>query len=324
MPPLRLEVRDEIWPLREAFRIARGSKTSAHVVVVTVSDEHFNGRGEAVPYARYGETVTSVIGQIKALPQGAQLVDLRGLNPGGAAGNALDCALIDYESKLRAAGFETLFSASALKPVTTAFTISLAAPEVMATKAQAAQNLPLLKLKLGAAGDEERMRAVRKARPDAGLIADANEGWTVKALPELMRTAAEAGIEMIEQPLPGAESEALRTIEHLVPICADESVHTAADVPGLRGLYDAVNIKLDKAGGLSNALLLKRAAREAGMKIMVGSMVGTSLAVAPAMLLAQDADWTDLDGPLLLARDREHGIEIKNGVMAPPDRRLWG
>ena len=206
----------------------------------------------------------------------------------------------------------------------TAFTISLNTPEVMAAKAKAVAELPLLKLKLAGAGDIERMRAVRAARPDARLIADANEAWTAELLPALMQIAHELAFETIEQPLPENADQALRGTRWPVPICADESAHSAADLPRLIGLYDAINIKLDKAGGLSGALELHRAARAAGLKIMIGSMVATSLAVAPALLLAQDAEWVDLDGPLLLARDREHGVKIAAGMMSPPRSQLWG
>jgi L-alanine-DL-glutamate epimerase-like enolase superfamily enzyme len=206
----------------------------------------------------------------------------------------------------------------------TAFTISLDTPEAMAAKAVEAVGLPLLKLKLGGSGDAERMRAVRHARPDARLLVDANEAWTPEILPDLIAVAAECNVEVIEQPLPASADEALRSAPHLVPLCADESVHTAADLDRLEGLYDAVNIKLDKAGGLTGAMALAREARQRHLKIMIGSMVATSLAVAPAMLLAADADWIDLDGPLLLARDRDPALRIENGLVWPPQRALWG
>lgn len=325
MATLNIEARHEIWPLRDAFTISRGSKTAAHTVIATVSDGTVNGRGECVPYARYGETIEEAIAAIGRL-DGSDLdrVNLLKQMPPGAARNAVDCALWDYEAK--ASGIPASRSAGVytLKPVVTAYTISLDAPDIMAAKARDAFTLPLLKLKLGAGGDAERIRAVRAARPDARLIVDANEAWTGAELPHLLEVAAENGVEVVEQPLPERDDEALRGIVRRVPICADESVRDARDLPRLIGLYDAVNIKLDKAGGLTSALELHRSARGAGLKIMVGSMVATSLAAAPALILAQDADWTDLDGPLLLAADREPAIAITNGVMSPADPRLWG
>ncbi len=211
-----------------------------------------------------------------------------------------------------------------IAPLLTCYTLSLGTPEAMAQKAASVRHLPLLKLKLGGAGDRERMLAVRAARPDARLVADANEAWTPELAPDLFAAAAEAGIELIEQPFPADRDEALSVTPRRVAVCADESLHTRADLPRLAGLYGAINIKLDKAGGLTEALALKREAEKLGLKIMVGSMVATSLAAAPAMLLAQGADWVDLDGPLLLARDRDHAIAIKDGVMSPAERALWG
>lgn len=322
---LSVTARHESWPLKEAFSISRGSKVAADLIVVTVSDGTVQGRGEAVPYARYGETIAGSLTAIDRLGRlTADRSDLAQRMPAGAARNAVDCALWDYALKRDGRSAAELAPGGVLSPVVTAFTLSLGTPEAMAAKARAVADLPLLKLKLGGAGDAERMAAVRAARPDARLIADANEAWTLDMMPELMRTAAVHGFEAIEQPLPADADEALRDATWPVPLCADESVHTAADLQRLAGLYDAVNIKLDKAGGLTSARDLHRQARAAGMKVMIGSMVATSLAVAPAMILAQDADWTDLDGPLLLAHDREHGIRIDNGIMQPPTRALWG
>ncbi len=247
----------------------------------------------------------------------------RTLGP-GAARNALDCAFWDLEAKRAGLAVSTL--ASLLKPERkrTAFTLSLASPEAMAAKAASVSHLTLLKLKLGGHGDDARMRAVRQARPDACLVADANEAWSAEALLPLLAVAAECGFDLIEQPLPAGHDSLLRQVPHTVPICADESVHTADDLPGLVGCYDAVNVKLDKAGGLTGAIQLVAEARRLGLKIMIGSMVGTSLAVAPAMLLAPYADWIDLDGPLLLSRDREHALRIENGIVEPPESNLWG
>jgi L-alanine-DL-glutamate epimerase-like enolase superfamily enzyme len=324
MPSLAVTARHEVWPLRDAFTISRGTKSTATVVVVSVSDGQFTGHGEAVPYSRFDETVDGALAAIASVGPVTTRESLARVLMPGAARNAVDCALWDFEAKSSGVSAAKRAGIAALKPVTTAFTLSLDTPEAMARKAEAMPHLPLLKLKLGGGGDHVRMRAVRRARPDARLIVDANEAWTLELFEQLMAAAAETGVEVIEQPLPSGSDEALRDVFRAVPICADESVHTAADIPRLRGLYDAINIKLDKAGGLTGALTLHRAARAAGMKIMIGSMVGTSLAVAPAMLLAQDAEWVDLDGPLLLARDRPHAISITNGVMTPPVPELWG
>ena len=323
-PRLSITAYAENWPLRDVFKISRGAKTAADVIVVHVSDGMLTGRGEAVPYGRYGESVAGSLQTIEKLGAISDRDQLARALPAGAALNAVDCALWDFEAKYSKRRVTDSLGLPKLHHVTTAFTLSLDTPEIMAAKAREASHLPLLKLKLGGVGDAERMRAVRAARPDARLIADANEAWTPDMLAPLLAIAADLGFETVEQPLPEGADELLRAIDKPVPVCADESVHTARDILRLTGLYDAVNIKLDKAGGLTGALALHRAARNAGMKIMIGSMVATSLAIAPALILAQDADWTDLDGPLLLARDREHGVTISNGVIAPPSPELWG
>lgn len=321
---LTLDVVCESWPLREAFTISRGSKTSADVLCVTLRDGEFQGRGEAVPYDRYDETIDSALQQIDAIRSFASRSELQNSLPAGAARNAIDCAMWDLEAKRSGTPAAKLAGIQVLEPVLTAYTLSLGTPGAMAAKAASVPGLPLLKLKLGGAGDAARMAAVREARPDARLIADANEAWSEAYLEALMFAAADAGIELIEQPLPAGADEALRHIQHVVPVCADESVHTRADLPRLQGLYDAINIKLDKSGGLTEALALKREAVAHGFRIMIGSMVATSLAVAPALLLAQGAAWTDLDGPLLLARDRTPAIVIQSGIMSPPEPELWG
>ena len=245
--------------------------------------------------------------------------------PAGAARNALDCALWDYEAKRSGTSVAALAGLQRLDALTTAYTISLDNPDTMAAKAaHAAETMPLLKIKLGGEGDADRMRQIRAACPQARLIADANEAWTPALLPELMAIAAEAGFELIEQPLPAGQDAALAQIRREVPVCADESLHTRSDLDRLRGRYDAVNIKLDKAGGLTEAFALAEAARASGLKIMVGCMVATSLAIAPAVLLAQGADWVDLDGPLLLARDREPSLRYEGGLLHPAPSQLWG
>jgi L-alanine-DL-glutamate epimerase-like enolase superfamily enzyme len=325
MPSLTIDAQSEVWPLKEAFTISRGAKTAAHVVVATVRDGDVAGRGEAVPYARYGETVESVLAQINdAALRISTHGDLAHALKPGAALNALDCAFWDLAAKRTGRTVAALAGLPEPEAAHTAYTISLDTPETMARKAVSVRNLPILKLKLGGIGDVERMRAVRFARPDARLLVDANEAWTPDLLRDLIAVAADCKVEVIEQPLAAAADEALRSVPRRVLICADESVHTAADLARLKGLYDAVNIKLDKAGGLTGAMALQQAARQNELKVMIGSMVATSLAVAPAMLLARTADWIDLDGPLLLARDREPPLHIDNGRISPPARALWG
>jgi L-alanine-DL-glutamate epimerase-like enolase superfamily enzyme len=324
MPPVTIEARSENWPLKEAFTIARGSKTEAHVVVVHVRAGDYVGRGEAVPYTRYGETVAGVLDQIRSIAPGLSThSELAGLLKPGAARNALDCAFWDLESKRSGLPAAQLAGLPPPVPTVTAFTLSLDSPQAMAQKAAAA-GYPLLKLKLGGPGDEMRIRAVRDARPDARLLIDANEAWRADLLPRLMEVAAECAVEMIEQPLPAGGDRVLGCLERVVPVCADESVHTVGDLAHLEGLYDAVNVKLDKTGGLTGAIALVKEARRRGLKVMIGSMVATSLAVAPAMLLASDADWVDLDGPLLLARDRQPALRFDNAIIYPPERELWG
>jgi L-alanine-DL-glutamate epimerase-like enolase superfamily enzyme len=319
-----LDATAEAWPLAQPFVIARGAKTQANVVVVRVGDGQQTGRGEAVPYARYAESVEAAIAALVAITQPVDRHHLADLLPAGAARNALDCALWDLEAKQAGTRAWALAGLGELQPVRTAYTLSLGAPATMAAAAKAVPNLSLLKLKLGGAGDPERIAAVRAARPDARLIADANEAWTTDMLAPFLAAAAAAGVELIEQPLPADADEPLAHVARPVTVCADESAHTSRDLDRLVAKYDAVNIKLDKTGGLTEALLMARASRAAGFKIMVGSMVATSLAVAPALLIAQDADWVDLDGPLLLARDRDHGLIIDNGRISPPSPELWG
>jgi L-alanine-DL-glutamate epimerase-like enolase superfamily enzyme len=324
MPALTLDVRAETWPLKSAFVISRGAKTEARVVRVRLSDRAASGYGECVPYARYGETVEGVIRAIVSAGPISERAALQAAMAPGAARNALDCALWDLEAKQSGHGAAALAGVGPLHPLETCFTLSLGAAGEMADAARAVPHLKLLKLKLGGAGDPERMRAVRSARPDARLVADANESWSAGELVPFLAAAAEAKIELIEQPLPAGADDALAAIPHPVPVCADESAHTSADIGALEDRYDAVNIKLDKAGGLTEALIMAAAARGAGLRIMVGCMVATSLSMAPAFLLAQRADWVDLDGPLLLAGDRPNGLIIEAGIVQPPEPALWG
>jgi L-alanine-DL-glutamate epimerase-like enolase superfamily enzyme len=325
MPRLTISASIERWPIAGAFVIARGSKREAVVVTATVSDGRSLGRGECVPYARYGETVESVRDAILAAAGVRDRRELQTRMPAGAARNALDCALWDYEAKSTGHGVAEIAGLAAPRALTTAYTISLGRPEEMAAKAAAAAlTMPLLKIKLGGDGDAARMRAVRAACPAARLIADANEAWTQTLLGELMAEAAACGFELIEQPLPVDADGALARMPRPVPVCADESLHTRDDLRVLAGLYDAVNIKLDKAGGLTEALALMAEARTLGFKTMVGCMVSTSLAIAPAALLAQGADWVDLDGPLLLAQDRLPGLRYDGALVHPAMPALWG
>jgi L-alanine-DL-glutamate epimerase-like enolase superfamily enzyme len=325
MPGLSIAVAVETWPIAGEFTISRGAKREATVIVAEVSDGTVSGRGECVPYARYGETVEGVRETILALR--GVLVDRPGLArqlPAGAARNALDCALWDYEAKRSGIPAARIAGINSIGPTTTCFTISLDRAETMAEKAAAAaRSMPLLKLKLGGTGDAERLRLVRAACPATRLVADANEAWTPELLPSLMAAAAETGVELIEQPLPAGADAALAEPRE-VPVCADESLHDRAGLDALANRYDAVNIKLDKAGGLTEALALAADARARGLKIMVGCMVSTSLAMAPATLLAQGADWVDLDGPLLLARDRVPALRYEGALVHPPEPQLWG
>jgi L-alanine-DL-glutamate epimerase-like enolase superfamily enzyme len=319
-----IEAVEERWPLASPFVIARGAKTEARVVVARVGDGRYEGRGEAVPYARYDEAVEATLGCIRALAGPLDRATLAGCLPPGAARNAVDCALWDLEAKRSGKRAWQLAGVPAPRPLLTAFTLSVGEPAAMAKAAKAVPHLSLLKIKLAGAGDDERIAAIRAARPDARLVADANEAWTPAMLEPFLAIAAKANVELIEQPLPADADEALAHCAHPVPICADESAHTGADLTRLKARYDAVNIKLDKTGGLTEALSFAKAARAAGFKIMVGSMVATSLAAAPALLVDASADWVDLDGPLLLARDRTPGLSITDGWISPADPALWG
>jgi L-alanine-DL-glutamate epimerase-like enolase superfamily enzyme len=325
---LKLRATVERFPIAGGFTISRGSKHEAVVVVAALGDGTHEGRGECVPYARYGETVEGVKAAIEgcagALAEGLTRAELQALLPAGAARNALDCALWDFEAKRSGKRVGELLCLPPLRPVTTAYTVSLGSPEAMAEKAREASAYPLLKLKLGGQGDAERLSAVREAVPETRLIADANEAWQPHEAESLLAAAARAGIELVEQPLPAGNDGVLGEIARPVPVCADESAHDSASLDKLVARYDAVNIKLDKTGGLTEALRTAERARALGVKIMVGSMVSTSLAIAPALLLAQNADFVDLDGPLLLERDRVPGIAHEGARLYPPEPALWG
>jgi L-alanine-DL-glutamate epimerase-like enolase superfamily enzyme len=325
---LKLEVTVERWPIAGVFAISRGSKTEAEVVVAALTDGRYTGRGECVPYTRYGESVDEVVDAIRAMAgpiaKGLSTDDLGRQMPPGAARNALDCALIDFQAKRIGRSAADRFGLGMLRPVETAYTLSLDTPEKMAEGALRAADKTLLKLKLGGDGDRERVASVRAARPDVRLIVDANEAWSTDDLPANMEACRLARVELIEQPLPAGADDILASIKRSVRICADESLHTTGDLDHLAGLYDAVNIKLDKTGGLTEAIALLRGAEARRLKVMVGCMVGTSLAMAPALLIAQRAHFVDLDGPLLLARDREPGLRYEGSMIMPPPRELWG
>ena len=319
---------EERFPLAAAFTISRGSKTEAAVLTCTVGEGENAGRGECVPYARYGETLDSVragIEAMRAAVEGGLTRDelLEAMEP-GAGRNALDCALWDLEAKSGAGSVAGRISPLPPRPLETAYTITLGTPEAMAAQVRAQASRSLLKVKVGTEDDESRIRAVAEAAPLSRIILDANEGWSGDTLARHLAVAARCRVALVEQPLPAGQDEALRGIARTVPICADESVHTAQDLDRLAGLYDAVNIKLDKAGGLTAALALNERARALGFKVMVGCMVGTSLAMAPAVLLAQDADFVDLDGPLLLAHDRQPALRYEGSTVHPPESALWG
>jgi L-alanine-DL-glutamate epimerase-like enolase superfamily enzyme len=323
--PVTLTARIERWPIDGDFTISRGARTEAVVVLVEARRDGILGRGECVPYARYGETVEGVVAAIESIGAIASRDELAGAMPPGAARNAIDCALWDLEAKQAGRRAWDLAGVGSYTPPLTCYTLSLNTPDVMAGRAHEARGHRLLKIKLGGgATDVERMRAIRAARPDARLVADANEAWRPDELAMLFAVAAETGFELIEQPLPAGNDAALAQMTRPVPVCADESAHTIDGLAALRDRYDAVNIKLDKTGGLTGALAMSAEAQRLGFKIMTGCMLATSLAMAPATLVAQSADWVDLDGPLLLARDRPHGLVYVDGLVSPPTTELWG
>jgi len=329
---MNLSVRIERWPLAGAFSISRGSKTEAVVVVAELSDGVHRGRGECVPYARYGETPQGVVAAIEAMrgtvQGGLDRAALQTAMPAGAARNALDCAYWDFEAKRTGRRVHELAGLTTPVPRVTAYTISLAAPAAMAEAAERAAARPLLKVKLGAADgdDPKRIAAVRRAAPRAELIVDANEGWSEEDFAQNLFACADAGVTLIEQPLPEGRDAGLLLprIKRPIPVCADESVHERASLEALSGKYDAINIKLDKAGGLTEALALGAEAERRGFALMVGCMVATSLAMAPALLVTQRARVIDLDGPLLLAKDREHGLSYDGRLVHPAAPALWG
>ncbi|AXI53261.1 L-Ala-D/L-Glu epimerase (plasmid) [Pseudoseohaeicola sp. NH-UV-7] len=319
-----IEITRDVFRLAQVFTISRGSRSEAHVLTVTVTDGGHKGWGECVPYARYGETLDSVSDQIAGLPAMFDRAGLYDLLPAGAARNAVDCAMWDLAAKQAGKRVWDLAGLEPPRPQITAYTLSLETPEVM--QAQAAKNAhrPLLKIKLGTPDDMPRLEAVRKGAPAARIIVDANEGWSADVYTDLAPHLVRLGVDLVEQPLPAGEDDALIGMARPVPVCADESCHDRASLAALKGKYDVVNIKLDKTGGLTEALALKDAALAQGYGVMVGCMVGSSLAMAPAVLVAQGAAVVDLDGPLLLAEDREHALTFDENGVHPPDAALWG
>ena len=329
MTQRKLTIRAESWPLRQRFSIARGSKISADVLCVEIAQDACVGRGEAVPYRRYGEsmeTVTAAVESIQAaLENGLGRADLLDALLPGAARNAIDCALWDLEAKQSKTDIAKL-AASDLKPITTAFTIVIDDADKMAAQAEKAKAYPLLKIKLGGRegvmADITRLAAIAEARPDAQLIVDSNEGWQIDELARYANQLGRYGVTFFEQPVPQAQEAGLADID--LPFCADESVHDTGSLTNLSRAYDWVNLKLDKTGGLTEALACAQTAKSDGRKIMVGCMVATSLSMAPAMVLAQHADLVDLDGPLWLAEDRANGLRYDGATIYPPTAELWG
>ncbi len=326
---MQVTVRSEVWPLAAAFKISRGTRTQTEIVVVELNDGSHVGRGECMANPRYDESqesVTAALETIAPAVEGGALDRhlLQEAMPPGAARNALDCAFWDIEAKRAGVRAWTLAGIDDLQTVETAYTISVDTPEIMAEKARANAYRPLLKIKLTGEGDLDRVAAVRENAPKARLIVDANEGWTVDMVEPFSEELKKLHVQMIEQPLPEGDDDMLSEVAHPVPICADESCHTRQDVDRMAKLYDVINIKLDKTGGLTEALALRAAARAAGLKIMVGCMISTSLAMAPALLVAQGAAFVDLDGPLLLAEDRDPPLRFEGNVIHPPVPALWG
>ncbi|OSN05912.1 N-acetyl-D-Glu racemase DgcA [Lonsdalea iberica] len=323
-----LHVSHESWPLQGTFTISRGSKTQADVVVVALSAGGATGYGECVPYARYGESIDSVMAQIRSLEDdlrnGLDRIALQRRLPSGAARNAVDCAFWDLECKQSRQRVWQRLPLSAPNALETAYTLSLDTPDNMRIAAQKQSARPLLKLKLADKDDLERVAAVREGAPAVRLIVDANEGWNAALYLKLVPELAALGVTMIEQPLPAGQDSELEVLPHPIPICADESCHDCDSLSGIAGYYEMINIKLDKTGGLTEAMRLRAEAQKAGLQIMVGCMVGTSLSMAPATFVAQGAEVVDLDGPLLLQRDRENGLHYDGSIIAPHTAALWG
>ncbi|MEM9139625.1 MAG: N-acetyl-D-Glu racemase DgcA [Pseudomonadota bacterium] len=325
---MKLQVREDVFPIAGAFTISRGTRTESRVVTVSVSDGDASGWAECYPYARYDETVESVMAQINAiapaLAGGMDRMAVQSAMPPGAARNGVDCALWDLEAKRAGKRVWELAGLPEPQPEITAYTLSLEEPDVMRAKAAENAHRPLLKIKLGGAGDIERLRAVREGAPKAKIVVDANEGWDAATYARIAPVVLDLGVAMVEQPLPASNDGALSGMDRPLPVCADEACHDRASLPELAGKYDMINIKLDKAGGLTESLALKAEAERLGLKVMVGCMIGSSLGMAPATLVAQGAAVVDLDGPLLLAQDRDTPLTYDEHGVHPPAANLWG
>ena len=327
--PYSLNIHTEAWPLAGAFRISRGTRRVSDVLMIEVNDGNYVGRGECFPYARYGEDIDSVQKQLNSvrseIEHGLDRQALLNVLAPGAARNAVDCALWDLEAKRAGVRVWDLADLPAPEPVTTVYTLGVDEPAIMGERARENSDRPRLKLKMtGDGADLERVRNIHKNAPNARLVVDANEGWTIEQYLEYAPQFKELGVEMIEQPLPSTDDEQLSGVDRPIPVCADESCHDRATLQSLVGKYDMINIKLDKTGGLTEALNLRDAALKQGLSIMVGCMIGTSLAMAPGILVAQEAAIVDLDGPLLLAEDRAPGLSFTGSIIHPPETRLWG
>ncbi len=321
---MKISVTPDTFQLAQVFTISRGSRTEAKVLTVRVERDGITGWGECVPYARYNETLESVTAQVEGLPVAISRADLQGALPAGAARNAVDCALWDLEAKQAGKRVWELAGLPEPGPEITAYTLSLDTPDAMREQAAKHAFRPLLKIKLGTPDDMARLEAVRAGAPKSAIIVDANEGWSAEVYTELAPHLVRLGVKLVEQPLPAGEDEALIGMERPVPVCADESCHDCSSLPHLKGKYDLVNIKLDKTGGLTEAIKLRAAAEGQGYGVMVGCMVGSSLAMAPATLIAQGVAYTDLDGPLLLAEDRDRPLKFDDAGVHPPSVDLWG
>ena len=320
---MEISVKAETFKLAQVFTISRGSRTEAEVITVRITKDGVIGWGECVPYARYGETIDTVSSQIKSLGEITR-IDLSEALPAGAARNAVDCALWDLEAKSTGMRVSDIIGLGSLHPEVTAYTLSLDQPKLMEIQAKRNSFRPLLKIKLGTPDDMPRLEAVRRGAPKSRIIVDANEGWSAEIYSDLAPHLVRLGVELVEQPLPASEDDALLGLDRPLPVCADESCHDRATLQSLVGKYDMINIKLDKTGGLTEALNLRDAALKQGLSIMVGCMIGTSLAMAPGILVAQEAAMVDLDGPLLLAEDRAPGLSFTGSIIHPPEPRLWG
>lgn len=325
---MRLSIEKHVFPLKAAFGISRGSKTQADVLTVTLEEGNFRGRGECVPYARYGETIESVTAQIHSIEalihEGPSREELLSFLSSGAARNAVDCAMWDLEAKKACRRAWDLAGVAIKNPLITAYTIPLDDPEVMQSAALENAHRPLLKLKLAGPDDIQRLKMVRQAAPKSEIMVDANEGWTLDEFRGLLPMLEDLDVCAVEQPLPVDQDEALTELSTNIPIIADESCHDCESYERIKPYYDFINIKLDKTGGLTEALNLRARAIADGKKVMIGCMVGSSLAMAPAMLVTEGATIVDLDGPLLLAEDRDNPIQFHGSILSPPDAELWG